>query len=81
MRRVGHGARQPRSEGIHDLVQRFEQFRREQAAKDAEAGKSFTLIRQEFDTHDIVFEQIHRTVLNHPQILHKEQEELRIPSP
>ena len=77
-----HCARQLRSEGIHDLVQRFEQFRREQAAEDAEAGRSFTLIHQEFDTtRDIVFEQLRRTVLNHHTpilgIIHKDHEELR----
>ena len=44
----GDGTQPPRDEDRSDLEQRFEQFRREQAASATEPGRSFVLIRHEF---------------------------------
>ena len=73
--------REPSRHGAQQPVVRLGMIRREQAAKDAEPSRSFTLNCQEFDTRDIMFEQLRTTVLNHHmpnlEILHKEQDESR----
>ena len=80
----GHGVQPPHGEERSNLEQRFEQLRHEYAVSMTEAARTFVLMRQEFQNRDVMFEQLHRTVLSHHMpnldILRTEQENLRVNS-